>query len=362
MSRKKATFGQLVDYFEDGRQEEKHTIYNNLFSKNAEDIKAEFTKNATFLAERKNGVYMYHEVLSITKSTKLSEEKQKEILEHIAKKYIQGRAKDNLVYGVLHDDKKDNLHYHFIISSNPVKNAKRHRLSKEEFSQFKKDLERYVLEVYPELEQKQLINKTPGLKKETGEKLSNKGAELKRRTGKTSQRDSLKDRLATVFAESKTKADFFNGLDREQLSIYVNGNTIGILDKASQRKHRLSTLGMLDAFNAISQVIEKAESQKIEPQAQAPANASRKEKVDTRAYRNQQQNSEAKPPADKEPPPKIKPHYDKPAEPELEPESEIELELKPESEMEREIAKRKAQMKKARDQEPDYSKDLSKGK
>ena len=118
MSRKQANFGQLVDYFEDGRQDEKYNIYHNIYSTNAENIKSEFTKNATFLSQRKNGVYMYHEVLSITKTANLTREQQKEILKDIGLEYIQNRANHNLVFAVLHDDKADNLHYHFMISSN----------------------------------------------------------------------------------------------------------------------------------------------------------------------------------------------------------------------------------------------------
>ena len=185
-----------------------------------------------------------------------------------------------------------------------MESPKRLRLSKEKFSQFKKDLELRVLDKYPELEQKKLISKEPGLDKEIGEKLSNKGAELKRRTGKTSQKDNVKDRLRAVFSSSKNKADFFNGLENENLSIYVKGNTIGILDKATERKHRLKTLGMLDEFNAISQVIEEAETQKEQAKAKPEdykANEFSKERIDTSAYRNQKQQADKKPVDEKEP-------------------------------------------------------------
>lgn len=314
MSRKQATFGQLVDYFEDGRQDEKYNIYHNIYSTNAENIKEEFNKNATFLSKRKNGVYMYHEVLSITITDNLSREQQKEILKGIGLEYIKNRANNNLVFAVLHDDKADNIHYHFMISSNELESTKRLRLSKEKFSQFKKDLELKVLKNHPELQQKKLISKEPGAEKETGEKLSNKGAELKRRTGKTSQKDDVKDRLKTVFSASKTKADFFNELEKENLSIYVNGNTIGILDKATQRKHRLKTLGMLDEFNAISQVIEESEAKKED--VKAPTNEFSKERIDTRAYHDQQkQYNESKPIDEKEQPKENKASYDAKAEP-----------------------------------------------
>lgn len=256
MSRKQATFGQLVDYMEDGRQDKKYTLKHNLYASKPQKIKEEFEENARFVAKRKNGVYMYHEVLSITKSSSLTDDQQKEILREIAIEYIGNRANNNLAYAVLHDDKKDNLHYHFLISSNEVHDSKKHRLSKQDFDKFKKNLETRVLSKYPELEQKEIINKT------SKEKLSNKGAELKRRTGKTNQRDSVKDRLKTVFSSSKDKQSFFDNMSNEKLEIYVRGNNIGVIDKETGRKHRLKSLGMMDDFNKVSAIVEGKEKPK----------------------------------------------------------------------------------------------------
>ncbi len=256
MSRKQATFGQLVDYMEDGRQDKKFTLKHNLYATKPQKIKEEFEENARFVSKRKNGVYMYHEVLSITKSSSLTDDQQKEILREIAIEYIGNRANNNLAYAVLHDDKKDNLHYHFLISSNEVHDSKKHRLSKQDFDKFKKDLETRVLTKYPELEQKEIINKS------SKEKLSNKGAELKRRTGKTTQRDSVKDRLKSVFSSSKDKQAFFDNLAKEKLEIYVRGNNIGVVDQDTGRKHRLKSLGMMDDFNKVSSIVEGNENPK----------------------------------------------------------------------------------------------------
>jgi hypothetical protein len=77
-----------------------------------------------------------------------------------------------------------------------------------------------VLSKYPELQQGVVINKP------SSEKLSNKGAEVKRRTGKTSQRDSVKNRLETVFLSSKDKQSFFENIEKENLEIYVRGKTV----------------------------------------------------------------------------------------------------------------------------------------
>jgi hypothetical protein len=254
MSRKQASFGQLVDYMEDGRQDIKYTIKHNLYSNKSDEIKKEFESNASFLNKRKNGVYMYHEVVSITKSKQLNDEEQKELLRKIGLQYIEKRANNNLVYGVLHTDKEDNFHYHFLISSNESEESKKHRLSKYDFDKIKKDLENLVLEKYPELEQKKIINK------KATEKLSKKGAELKRRTGKNNQRDSVKNRLKTVFNLSQNKQSFFENIKKEKMEIYVRGDSIGIIDLITGRKHRLKTLGMLDDFNKISSIVETSET------------------------------------------------------------------------------------------------------
>lgn len=359
MSRKQATFSQLVDYFEDGRQDEKYNIYHNIYSTRTETIKGEFLENASFLSKRKNGVYMYHEILSITKTKNLTEERQKEILKDIGLEYIQNRAKNNLVFGVLHDDKDDNLHYHFMISSNELESEKKHRLSKDEFSTFKKDLEQSVLTKYPELEQKKLISKEPGMKKEPGEKLSNKGAELKRRTGKTDQRDDLKERLKAVFSGAKNKADFFTALEAEQLSIYVHGNTIGILDKATDRKHRLNTLGLLDEFQAVSKIIEEAKTAENTTPEKETKQTFHTDRVDTRKVREQEfsqktENGFSGKPQSEESTWDDTNEYD--------PSDEMYPDPEPENEKNREIRKRKEAIKKARENKPDYGKDYSKGK
>ncbi|MEE9363080.1 MAG: relaxase/mobilization nuclease domain-containing protein [Cellulophaga sp.] len=253
MSRHEPTFSQLVDYMEDGRQDKRFTLKNNLFSHNPEKIKTEFENNACFFKKRKNSVYMYHEVISITKSKQLNDEDQKEILRKIILEYIKKRAKNNLVYAVLHDDKTDNFHYHLLISSNELEESKKHRLSKSKFDKIKKDLEIMVLDKYPELQQEVIINKP------AKEKLSNKEYQTKRRTGKISQRDFVKNRLKDIFESSKDKQSFFDNIQKANLEIYVRGKTIGIIDKGTGRKHRLKTLGMLDDFNKISPIVEQAE-------------------------------------------------------------------------------------------------------
>jgi hypothetical protein len=250
MSRKEPSFAQLIDYMSNiNKADEKYNIYQNLYSHKTQDIENEFKENAENIANRKNGVYLYHEILSISDSQKLEREQQKEILRDIAQQYAQTRASNNLVFATLHDDHEEHLHYHFLISSNALGESKKTRLSKKEFDSFKKNFEKQTLETYPELEQEITIGKQAKVK------LSNKGAERKRRTGKTPQRDEVKDKLHTIFNQTSTKQEFFNAMNDAQFEVYLRGKTIGILDKANNRKHRLKTLGVLDDFNTMSKRI-----------------------------------------------------------------------------------------------------------
>ncbi|MCW8922403.1 MAG: hypothetical protein OQK69_02065, partial [Gammaproteobacteria bacterium] len=56
----------------------------------------------------------------------------------------------------------------------------------------------------------------------------------------------------TIFTQSQTKEDFFDALTKDNLEFYARGNTLGVKDLSTNRKHRLKTLGLLDAFEALS--------------------------------------------------------------------------------------------------------------
>jgi hypothetical protein len=255
MARKEPSFGQLIEYMLDIDKADQHySVHQNLFSRNAEEIEQAFLDNAALMRKRKNGNYLYHEILSITKAEKLEAKEQKRILRDVAYEYARHRASENLVFGTLHDDHDNHLHYHLVISANALGEAKKTRLSKRQFDQLKKGMEQRVLETYPELEQALVINQ------EAGEKLSRKGAERKRRTGKVPERDALKAKLQAIFDECDTKEDFFAAFNKANLEFYVRGKTLGVKDLATDRNHRLKTLGMLDNFQALSDRIELDEA------------------------------------------------------------------------------------------------------
>lgn len=254
MSRKLPSFQQLIKYMLKSA-DTKYIYSNNLYTYSLEDINEitkEFLQNYEFLKKQKNSNSLYHEIISITKSS-LDTEEQKEKLFEIVAEYTKIRAGKNLVYGCLHEG-KDNLHFHLMISSNELGQEKNHRLTKLQFDQIKKNLEDYVLRQYPELEQKQIINK----EKKQGYS-SQKEFELKKRTGKITKKESIQVRLVNIFNSVSNKEQFFRELENNNIQIYTRGKNIGFVDlnDETRRKYRLNKLGLSEEFNKMSEILSR---------------------------------------------------------------------------------------------------------
>lgn len=254
MSRKTPSFYQIVRYFDRHNRDQDYNIKHNIRSGSQEDIIEEFLKNSQHIKTRKNGVYMYHEVLSLSKGSKLPKQRQKEILKEIVSEYIKARADKNLVYAVLHDEPNRYLHYHIAISSNERNKQKKLRLPKESFKALKRQTEKYVLQNFPELEQKPTIQTQ---RPKQIEKISQKGIEQKRRTGELPQREQVKENLGEVL-RSKTKQEFFEKLQKYKLGLNEPGKRkyISFKDLTTGRNHRVNTLGLSDQFREMSDRIE----------------------------------------------------------------------------------------------------------
>ena len=256
MTRKTGSFDQLIDYLDrEGVREEYH-IFQNLYERKMDEVRGEFEQNARLLPKRKNGVILYHEVLSIVKNDELPVAEQKAALREIAQLYLKNRAPENIALGIMHDDTADNLHYHFVISANGYKTRKRTRLSKAQFARVQKELEAHVLENYPQLKQKVAINK------KAERKLSKKGAELKRRTGRMPKREQMIGRLNRLF-EASNKAEAVSLMSREQLEFYQRGKNIGVIDLETGKRHRLKTLGLAGDYQGF---VERVELTKLKAQ------------------------------------------------------------------------------------------------
>lgn len=258
MSRKHPSFAQLIDYIEGETKRTHHaySLYHNTYTRKTDDLKREFLENASHLKERKNGVYLYHEVVSISRSHTLSEDEQKAILQTIVREYLHTRARHMLAYAVLHED-TDNLHFHIVISANNAGSDTRQRLSKAQFAEIQHRLEAWVLRTYPTLEQKAVFyqNQTAHERKEREAHhahLSDRGEQLKRRGGKTTLRDAIQERLTDMLETSTDPRHFAELMEQAGFQLYTRGKQYGITDQAGN-KYRLHRLGLADAWDALEQ-------------------------------------------------------------------------------------------------------------
>lgn len=264
LSRKSPTFGQLAAYMSSEKSDERFDLYRNCFSRSHTDIAAEFFENSNGLAKRKNGNYLYHEIISISVEDGAATPRHKECLQEIVDSYVDARCPNNMVYGCLHEDHSNNLHYHLMISANERGERGRTRLSRAHFDTIKRKLEEHVLAHYPELKQKELI----GANKQ-GEKMSRKAGEVQRRLGELPKRDEVKLTIAEAMNQTSSMNNFHFFLEERGYRFYVRGKNYGVEvahEDGSSKKYRFSTLGLHDDFEVFSALV----SQQHEEGAEAP--------------------------------------------------------------------------------------------
>ena len=68
MSRKVPSFGQLLGYIDREAGGEAYTLRHNLRGRDHASIEQEFSCNADLLQQRRNGVFLYHEIISISRA------------------------------------------------------------------------------------------------------------------------------------------------------------------------------------------------------------------------------------------------------------------------------------------------------
>lgn len=290
LSRKTASHSQLLKYINKGRVEGdefclKHNIYSNTHYK----IVREFLKNHDCLKKRKNSNALYHEIISIKHQKEYSKEELKNILLDIAEQYIEIRAKDCLVYGVIHENKQG-IHLHLAISSNELYSTKNHYFSKQDFRNIQKKINEYAYKKYPKLE---LIEE-----KEKKDKAKSKSKDsevhIKKRTGKPSQKEVIRETLKDIFATCKNVDEFNIRIREANLYMYHRGKNLGFEDLATNRRYRLANLGLEDEFEALNNRF-STPSDKQEPfQKQTDDNAKTRFKEQQQKIRDEKIESQAK--------------------------------------------------------------------
>jgi len=271
------------------RNSEYDFFSQNLYSNHGKDITAEFLSNSKRVKSRSNGNYLFHEVISITKSKQLNLAQEKERLYDIVCHYANARCHNNLAVGFLHDEKSNNVHYHLMISSNEIGEFKNQRLTKYDFNKIKIDTEKYVIDKYPELEQDIIIN---AKKDKHKEQLSKNGWELKRKGSRLEKKEKITEQLKNIFDNCQSKPDYFDRLSSQNVEMYNRGNTIGFINLSDNKKYRLKTLGLETDFNKIQTLLSPAEP-KTEKQ-KPKGNESNKTKADSKKSKHKEKIRQAR--------------------------------------------------------------------
>ena len=261
MSRKEASFGQLLGYINKPKNKGKIAILYNFYGlgDDLKQIEKEFLENYAYAPKRKNGNALYHEVISF--SEKDGKFLTEEILHDLVFEYLENRAIGALAYAKVHFDRK-NPHVHVVISANLIKSRKKLRITKGQFQAIKKALEKYQKRKYPFLENSIVFEKS-GEKERV--KQTVKEGEQERRMGRRER--SGKEQIADIVKNclcAGSEREFLEKLESGGLKFYVRGKTAGVQETHQGRKFRFGTLGVVSLYLAATKRWENANKRQAE--------------------------------------------------------------------------------------------------
>jgi len=301
MSRKEPSFGQLAAYMSDEKSDRAFDLHHNLFARDPGDIATEFEANAQRLGRRRGGNYLYHEILSIDTRLCGQSREVRENLRLLALEFIQKRCPRNIVYGALHRDHAEHLHYHLMISANERGDAKRLRLTKAEFEAAKRELELSARTNYPELKQAEVITSSPQEKQDRREtREGRKAREMKKRGARLTKTEALAQELRAILAYASSQAELERLLAEKGFTFYERGKHCGVRpipgegETKARKAYRFATLGIevehADFLERITPVIEPAIEPEMEEDVRAEKGAAgEKEKAPEGAQRQEEE-------------------------------------------------------------------------
>lgn len=221
---KSRQFNRLVRYIakEDGRGDrgETWTMYYNLrYSDDLEVIAKQFRDNDAYRRERRNGITVYHDILTIHKEDRASI--TPEMLWDLTQRYLELRAPNALAFAKPHFD-KEHLHVHIAISGTEFRSSKTLRLDNQAFMRVRRDLELYQRDQYPQIEHSSVYIDS-----------------LERR--REHQQERAADLVRECLNQARTEDHFLDLLRGHGVEPYERGGKmVGIIHH--HKKHRFATL------------------------------------------------------------------------------------------------------------------------
>jgi hypothetical protein len=235
---KKAEFKKLLKYIDDDKGRGKgseYAIFHNITIPKLEDAISEFQENDQYRKKRNGGVAIYHEILSFHE--KDTSHLTPDVLDDIAKKYIELRGESALCFAKAHIDDK-HIHIHFAFSGTECFSSKTLRLDNKAFRRVKHEIEKYQMLKYPELSHSVVYHK----QNEKRKKKSDREYQLKKRTQKETDKEFIRSSFDKEFQKSVSFYSFLENLKKDGFEVYLYRNKPnGVLYNG--RKFRFRTLG-----------------------------------------------------------------------------------------------------------------------
>lgn len=257
MSRTAPSFHQLLHYIAAEGKGAGEPLVHNLRAdgRDLAAVNRAFAANAAHAPQRRNGIALYHEVLSLSGADAATPA----MLYDLAAHYLALRAPQSLAYGRVHTDGA-NPHIHLVISANLRGRSKKLRLSRARFADIKRDLERYQRQRYPALTHSVVFaspeparpapqgsGEAPGAPPVRGRR-EWELIRRKRRQGRSEGRTkaALAEIVSGQLTASTSAAAFRRCLVDAGIEPYERGGRLAGI-RYHGRKYRLATLGLAEA-------------------------------------------------------------------------------------------------------------------
>jgi len=257
---------KLLEYVtnEKKRAQLMEPIYHNVREPTVEGAIAQFKENDKYRRKRKNGITMYHEIISFHPED--AKHLTPETLDDISRKFIELRGPEAIVVAQAHLD-QEHIHIHLAFTANKYQSRETIRLSNHDFIRIRKEMEEYQLSKYPELNKSVVyLDKDISFHAKSKDQNTRKSKEYHR--NRAAQNPSKKETIAMsvhqALQTSKSKEAFFDQLlQKGYLPYEYRGKTNGII--VDGKKYRFSNLGITkEQF----QFLDKSEKTEIEKHLQ----------------------------------------------------------------------------------------------
>lgn len=184
--------------------------------------------------QHKDAVRVSHEILSWSSEDHLLTE---EMMHNLTLKYLQLRAPLGLALAIPHTN-TDSAHVHIALNGVDLE-GNSIRLSFNELTELKLQLQEYQREQYPEL----ISYAQHGQAKEAQLALNNAEYEIQKRRG-LCRREIVQKQILPYLQSSPSKQVFYTHLQNLGFETYQRGKSEGIVDPENGRRYRFSKLGI----------------------------------------------------------------------------------------------------------------------